>query len=110
MKMDVLHCKTVDGVQKEMTMYLLAYNLVRRVMIEAAKTLGVHVERISFVDAQRWLVEHGVYDRLHRLAVLPRRPGRVEPRVRKRRPKSYPLMTAPRSKLRKRLLGKRLAA
>ena len=110
MKMEVLHCKTVDGVQKEMTMYLLAYNLVRLVMIEAAGTLGVHVERISFIDALRWLVENGVGRRLHRLTVLPLRPGRVEPRVRKRRPKSYSLMTMSRAKLRKRLLGTDLVA
>ena len=55
MKMDVLHCKTVPGVFKELTMYVLVYNLVRLVMLEAARRQQVHVERISFIDAWRWL-------------------------------------------------------
>lgn len=110
MGMDVLRCKTVDGVQKEMTAYLLAYNLVRLVMIEAANRLDVPVDRVSFVDALRWIVERGAQEELVRLVVLPRRPGRVEPRVRKRRPKQYPLMKSPRAALRKRLSRKTLAA
>jgi hypothetical protein len=51
-----------------------------------------------------------VGDELPRLRVNPERPGRVEPRVRKRRPKQYYLMTKPRDQLRKALLGKRPAA
>ena len=51
MKMDVLKCMTVDGVLKELTMYALAYNLVRVAMCEAAGRQGVMAERISFVDA-----------------------------------------------------------
>ena len=37
MEMDVLHCKTVDGVLKELAVFALAYNLVRSVMVEAAQ-------------------------------------------------------------------------
>src|SRR5262249_47543216 len=55
MKMDVLKCKTVDGVLKELTMYAVAYNLVRLTMVEASGRQGVAVERISFIDALRWL-------------------------------------------------------
>ena len=55
MKMDVLKCKTVDGVLKELTVYALVYNLVRVVMLEAARRQGDEVERVSFVDALRWL-------------------------------------------------------
>lgn len=51
MKMDVLHCTTVDGVLKELTMFALVYNLVRAVMQAAAVRQGVPVERISFADA-----------------------------------------------------------
>ena len=40
MKMDVLKCMTVDGVLKEMTMYAVAYNLVRVAMCEAAGPSG----------------------------------------------------------------------
>jgi len=51
MKMDVLHCETVDGVLKELTVFALVYNLVRTVMHAAAARQGVAVERISFADA-----------------------------------------------------------
>jgi hypothetical protein len=51
MKMDVLHCETVNGVLKELTIYALVYNLVRAIMYEAAQRQDVPVERISFADA-----------------------------------------------------------
>ena len=51
MKMDILHCETVDGVLKELTVFALVYNLVRAVMCVAAQQQGVAVERISFADA-----------------------------------------------------------
>ncbi len=51
MKMDVLHCTTVDGVWKELTVFALVYNLVRTVMHAAAVRQDVDVERISFADA-----------------------------------------------------------
>jgi hypothetical protein len=37
MKMDVLHCKSEDGVRKELAMFCLVYNLVRAVMLEASR-------------------------------------------------------------------------
>jgi hypothetical protein len=101
--MDVLHCQTVEGVQKEVAMYMLVYNLIRLVMLEAAKAQGVPVERISFVDAARWLAEAVHGDAPLRLRVNPHRPGRVEPRAVKRRPKQYPRLNRPRAELRKRL-------
>lgn len=110
MKMDVLKCKTVDGVLKELTVYAIVYNLVRVVMVEAARRQGVAVERISFVDAMRWLAEAKPGDELPELVVNPQRPGRCEPRVRKRRPKQYPLMRKPRSVLRKGLLAQEVNA
>src|SRR3954468_8953809 len=57
MKMDVLRCETVAGVSKELLMFALVYNLVRLVMLEASRRQGVPVDRISFVDALRWLSE-----------------------------------------------------
>jgi hypothetical protein len=51
MKMDVLHCETVEGIEKELTVFALAYNLVRSVMVAAAERQEVEVERISFADA-----------------------------------------------------------
>lgn len=105
MKLDVLKCKTVDGVLKELTVYAIVYNLVRVVMVEAARRQGVDPERVSFVDALRWLAQARRGDELPELVVNPERTGRYEPRVRKRRPKQYPLMTQPRSVLRKGLLA-----
>jgi len=107
---EVLHCKTVAGVEKELAAFALAYNLVRRVMEEAGRRQGVEPNRISFVDALRWLREARPGDELPALVVNPDRPGRVQPRVRKRRPKQYPLMTRPRDELRKALLKQRPAA
>lgn len=104
MKMDVLKCTTVEGVLKELTVYAIVYNLVRVVMIEAARRQGVEPDRISFVDALRWLVQAEPGDDLPELIVNPDRAGRVEPRVKKRRPKQYPLMTKPRAEWRKELL------
>jgi Transposase DDE domain len=109
MKMDVMKCKTVAGVLKEFAIYAIVYNLVRIVMMEAAARQGVDIERISFIDALRWLCEMNT-DGLPRLVVNPARPGRFEPRVRKRRPKEYPVMKKPRSELRKRLLEQQDAA
>ena len=51
MKMDILHCQTVDGVLKELTMFAMVYNLVRTVMQVAAARQQVSVDRISFADA-----------------------------------------------------------
>jgi hypothetical protein len=110
MKMDIVKCKTVDGVLKELIAYAIVYNLVRIVMLEASRRQGVDVERISFVAALRWLAQAKPGDELASLVVNPTRPGRFEPRVRKRRPKPYPLMTKPRSELRKGLLKEGVTA
>ena len=100
MKLDVLKCKTKNGVLRELMVYGIVYNLVRLVMVEGARRQGVDVERISFVDAQRWLAKAEVGEDLPRLVVNPHRPGLFEPRVRKRRPKQFPVMQKPRSELR----------
>jgi hypothetical protein len=104
MNMDVLRCETVAGVNKELAMFALTYNLVRLVMLEASRRQGVAVERISFIDALRWLAEARPGAAVPKLVVNRDRAERAEPRVRKRRPKSYPLMTRPRSELREDLL------
>jgi hypothetical protein len=106
--MDVLRTKTVAGVHKELAMFALVYNLVRLVMLEAAKRQKVPVERISFIDALRWLQHAPAGGELRDLEVLPLRSGRHEPRVRKRRPKEYDLMNQPRDELRKAMLTKKL--
>src|SRR3954463_13427497 len=105
MKMDVLKCKTVDGVLKELSVYALVYNLVRVVMLEAARRQEQDAERVSFVDALRWLADSPGGEDLPGLVVNPDRPGRVEPRVVKRRPKKYMWMTRTRAEWRKRLMA-----
>jgi hypothetical protein len=100
MKMDVLRCRTVRGVLKELAMFLLVYNLVRMTMREAGRRQGVSPDRISFADALRWLATARPGDKLPALVVNSPRHGRAEPRVRKRRPKTYPLMMKTRARLR----------
>ncbi len=109
MKMDVLRCETVDGVLKELAIFSLVSNLIRSAMVESARLQGVAPERISLVDTLRWLIGDGAEDESI-LRVNPARRGRVEPRVRKRRPKQYPLMKKPRSALRNQLAAKQVAA
>jgi hypothetical protein len=100
MKMDVLRCETVEGVLKELAVFALAYNLVRSSRAESARLQGVTADRVSLVDAVRWLI--GVEEADESVLVVnPSRPGRVEPRVVKRRPKQYMRMTKPREELRK---------
>jgi hypothetical protein len=106
MKMEVLRCKTVDGVEKELLMSALVYNLIRLVMLEASRRQRVRVQRISFADAARWLAQAmkcGANPPL-KLRVNPHRPNRAEPRVKKRRPKKYDWMTKPRRQLKEELL------
>jgi hypothetical protein len=106
MHLDVLRCKTVAGVLKELAMYALVYNLARLVMLAAAKAQRLPLAQISFVDALRWLAEACDREPALVLQVNPRRSNRFEPRVRKRRPKEYDLMNQPRCQLKKLLLRK----
>ena len=110
MGMDVLRCKTADGVRKEMLMFAIVYNLVCGVIYQAAERQGVCPGRISFIDALRWLRNAGPDSELIDLIVNPCRPGRFEPRVVKRRPKKYRLLNKPRKTLRNRLKNKHVAA
>jgi hypothetical protein len=103
MHMDILRCKSVAGVQREVTMYALVYNLVRLVMLEAARRQEVPIERISFVDAVRWLAAAVQGHPPLELRIIPLRPGRFEPRAVKRRPKEYDRLNQPRDVLRQRL-------
>ncbi len=112
--MDILRCQTPDMVRKEIVMHAIAYNLIRGLMQQAAALYHVPIERLSFkgsVDTLRQWTQtlNAASDKpreqvrlfnqlLQILAedIVPFRPERTEPRVRKRRPKAYPLMTSPR--------------
>jgi IS4 transposase len=101
MNLEVLKCKTVDGVLKELSVFCLAYNLVRSVMTEWSRAHGVDPDRVGLVDAIRWLIGPEGGPEPVKLVVNPARRGRVEPRVVKRRPKQYVPLSKPRADLRK---------
>jgi hypothetical protein len=112
--LDVLRCQTPELIEKEIWMQVLAYNLVRALMLEAAWTHGVDIQRLSFkgtVDTLRqwsplfapamFVFKRARQELLRVIAAdqVPDRPNRVEPRARKRRPKSYQLLTKPRHQM-----------
>jgi hypothetical protein len=122
LQMDVLRCKTPEMVRKEIWARLLAYNLIRTVMAQAAQTYKVEPWRISFKATLQTLKAFAlplltctksklpeVIDELL-LAVarhsVGNRPGRVEPRALKRRPKPYDLLNKPRDQARRLELAK----
>ena len=103
--LDVLKCKTVHGVLKEVIVFALIDHLVRLVMGQAARRQHVAIKRISCIAAMRWLASAHNDECLPALVISPHRPGCYEPRVQKRRPKPYSLMTKPRHVLRKSLVN-----
>ncbi len=107
--LDVLKGRKVDTVLKEVHAFVLVYNLVRLVMLQAARRQQVEPHRLSFIDALRWLQPPKPDRPLPELLVNPERPNRLEPRCIKRHMKEYDLMTRPRHELRK-LLRRRLDA
>lgn len=101
---------SVDVVLKELLVFALVYNLVRIVMVKAARQQRVEPHRLSFIDAPRYLQPPKPARSLPKLVVNPERPNRVEPRVVKQRHARYSHMTKPRAELRKRLRKRRDAA
>lgn len=117
MHMDVLRCQTPEMVRKEIWAHLLAYNLIRTVIAQAAAKHDKHPRQISFTRAMRTLeafrspLAHAtsrqlpmLYEHMLRAIAyreIANRPNRLEPRQRKRRPKPYDLMTKPRCLARK---------
>ena len=116
LQMDILRCKKPEMVRKEIGVHLLAYNLIRTVMAQAASIYSIMPNTISFKGAVQALngfrdkILFGAEERLSRLFDellhtiayhrMGNRPGRVEPREVKRRPKPYPRMTQPRAQAR----------
>src|SRR5262249_5102948 len=123
MQMDVLRCQTPELVRKEIWTHVLAYNLIRTIMAQAASQHGLEPRSVSFKGAiqtiegfQPVIARQGdqdpeerkrVYQQLleaiaaHRVAD---RPDRVEPRLRKRRPKHYGFLRKPRAETKRDLL------
>jgi hypothetical protein len=101
LKMRRIKCKTVKGVQKELAIYCLVYNLVHAVMLKAAQRQNVPPDRISFIDTVRWLASADPQEMMPDLVENPKRPDRHEPRVIKDLQDTYRKMTQPRSVLRR---------
>lgn len=108
---EVLRCQTPRMVEKELWVHLLAYNLIRLLMAQAALTADVHPRQLSFKHTvQLWTewtacrvdlsADTATLFRLIAQPTVGNRPGRIEPRARKRRPKSYPWLKAPRAEAR----------
>lgn len=117
MGMDVLRCRTPALVMKEILMYFIAYNAVRRLIVDAANAIECAPRRISFKASIQALRQWE--PQLHRRAAddserrrllgslraaigarqVTVRPGRREPRCLKRRPKPFAFLTAPRHQM-----------
>ena len=120
MQMDVLRCKSPAMVRKEIWMHLLAYNLIRKLMAQAAATVGVCPRDLSFKGTLQTLVafaaagwscperRNELYAAVLRAVATHRvndRPDRVEPRAVKRRPKKQVYLNEPRPIAKARLLN-----
>jgi hypothetical protein len=112
--LDVLRCQSPELVEKEIWLQAIAYNLVRALMMEAAWTHTVPLDRLSFkgtVDTLRqwtplmaptmFAFKRAREELLRVIAtdLVPDRPNRSEPRAIKRRPKTYQRLTKPRAKM-----------
>jgi hypothetical protein len=100
--MNVLKCKSLEGIRKERLVFLLVYNLIRILMLGAAQRQQVNVNRLSFADTLAWL-RWGDLTSPPEFKINPVRSGRLEPRVIKRQKKEYPYMTRPRAELKSQL-------
>lgn len=125
MGMDILRAKSPAMIDKEMAVYLLAYNLLRGLMARAAAATAIIARALSFKGALqlllafqqhlRWAGKISVDTMIAHLLgaishmVLPIRPGRVEPHAIKRRPKPHKLLTVPRHIAREQIRQKRAA-
>jgi len=114
--LDHVHCKTPEMVERQLWTTLLAYNLIRKVMATAAALHGKQPRQLGFTLACQTILSSWMLlatgscrnarelwcSALGRIAAneVANRPGRIEPRVIKRRRHRYPLMTRPRPELR----------
>jgi len=113
----VLSCKTPAMAEKEIWVYLLAYNLIRMIMVQAAIHTQQLPRELSFKHSlQLWLAwsrqgtasnhdtDASVLLVLIAQQRVGKRPGRTEPRALKRRPKPFPLLNLPRQLARQQVL------
>ena len=112
--MDVLSCQTPQMNEKQLWVHLLAYNVIRLLMAQAASNAGVDPRGLSFKHTvQLWTewISRGLSSAkdcgplftLIAQSKVGNRPGRIEPRMRKRRPKPYPWLKVSRAKARRKI-------
>lgn len=123
MQMDILRCKTPELVRKEIRTHILAYNLIRTIMAQAATKHDIDPRSVSFKGAIQTLEafqpviailgEHDSTFRMHLYQQLldavavhrvANRPDRFEPRRKKRRPKPYDRLMKPRQEAKRDIL------
>ena len=116
-RLEILGCRSPQRMRKELLLHWIASDLVRAVMLQAALRHHVELSRLSFKGTldtlqafaavlqgggttvrQQAALERELL-RLIAFDQLPQRPGRVEPRAKKRRPKNYQLLTKSRHKM-----------
>ena len=126
LQMDILRCKTPELIRKEIWTHILAYNLIRTIMAQAADTYKIPPRSISFkgtlqtLEAFQPLIayqdgrgsEHRelLYQQLLEAIVVHRvadRPDRFEPRARRRNPRKSEMLTKPRHEAKRELLKRR---
>ncbi len=113
MGMETLSCKTPEMSEKEIGVYFLAYNLIRLLMAQSALLADIVPRQLSFKHTlQLWLawnqqgawIDHETNQELLFVLIaqqkIGHRPGRIEPRAVKRRPKPFALLMKPREKAR----------
>lgn len=119
LQMEMIPAKTPDMLQKDIWVHLLAYNLLRTLMWQAAQQHQLSPLRISLQGTRQQFNQfrphlpqaktqqrHWLYSALLTMMtdqLLPLRPNRKEPRVTKPRPKPFPRMQQPRSVLKTKL-------
>jgi hypothetical protein len=121
LQMDILRCKTPELVRKEIWTHILAYNLIRTLMAQAATKQNIEPRTISFKGALQMLEAfqpeikhvHNAESRMHFYQALldavathrvGNRPDRVEPRLLKRRRKRDMYLSKPRQEMKREML------
>lgn len=99
--MRVLRSKTADGVERELLVFALVYNMICAVMTVIAIHLETTPQRVSLIDTLRLLRQGLANLAIAAIVLNPHRPGRHQPRVVKRRPLQYTRMTKPRLELKR---------
>jgi hypothetical protein len=124
MQMDILRCKSPELVRKEVWTHILAYNLIRTIIAQAATKHGIEPRSISFKGAiqtleafQPLIAIQGERDSAFRMSLYQQlldaiathrvadRPDRIEPRLRKRRPKHYGFLRKPRNETKRDMIN-----